>query len=180
METFCGPNPLLYTILSRNHRYFSQDKKSLSVVWKAWIRMEEQVRVPFYVPVNMVVAVEIVQTSGAPLGYGAPLLPRQRSTSLIVMIARDTHTHAHRLSRVNWWEQRVLMQQPPPLTKQASRSSKEPLVIRAYTRHGCCPSQENPTMSTKFWCFNLRTWTHSSKSHLFSENACSKPLGNVL
>lgn len=42
-------------------------------------------------------------------------------------------------------------------TKQASRSSKDPFAMKAYTIHRCCSSQENPTMSTRFSCFNLQS-----------------------
>lgn len=52
------------------------------------------------------------------------------------------------------------------LTKQASRSSKDPFAMNVYTRHSCCSSQENPTMPTKFWCFSLeqnKTTTMQSK-----------------
>ena len=38
---------------------------------------------PFNIPVDMVVGVEVVQTSGAPRGYQTPLAPRQRRAFIL-------------------------------------------------------------------------------------------------
>ena len=104
------------------------------------------------------VAVQILQASCCSFSYQASLSPEQRRT---VVLKRRRNIQLNCLcesssTRVQSGAAWMV------LTKQASRSSREPLVMKVYTKHGCCPSQENPTISTKFSCFNLWVQTVSS------------------
>ena len=132
----------------------------------------------------MVVVVEVIQTSGTSCSYQTSRAPWQRRAFLLQEGKRNkprtTCLSPAPRHHVPWWKP-VNRWTPCYFTIQASRSRTEPLSIKTYTRHGYCPSQEKPTMSTKFGCFKLWGWrmpTLKNKTIIISPSPlmCSKPI----
>lgn len=89
-------------------------------------------KLPFNIPVNVVVGVEVVQTSGASCSYGTSPAPQQRRAFILQdKKINNPKPHVYHLRNVTTYLLRthVNRQTPCYFTKQASRSRTEPLAM---------------------------------------------------